>query len=134
MGWHDSTVYGIRLKGNLELDIDYILQWNQPDVKGFQFTFWVAPTTLIFEAPKDVAFELTQSIDDKWLEILDIAMDSIDGRKTWTIITQQGDISFAATHLNKLSEAGQRFNLVNLFHLTSEVESHSTLPLAKMLL
>ena len=78
MGWHDATIYGLRLTKNLELDIDYILQWNQPDEEGFHFTFWVAPATLIFERPTDLTFELTQSFDDKWLEIDDIEMEKID--------------------------------------------------------
>ena len=35
MGWHDATVYGISLSKNLEIDLDYIFQWNQPEVEGF---------------------------------------------------------------------------------------------------
>src|SRR5688572_21274327 len=96
MGWHDATIYGLRLTDNLELDIDYIFQWNKSDVESFYFTFWVAPATLIFEKPRDLTFELTQSFDDKWLEIDDIEMEIIDGQQAWTIITQQGDISFKA--------------------------------------
>jgi hypothetical protein len=65
MGWHDATIYGLRLSENLELDLDYIFQWNQADIEGFQFTFWVAPATLVFEKPTDLSFELTQSFDDK---------------------------------------------------------------------
>ena len=80
MGWHDATIYGLRLTENLELDIDYILQWNQPDIEGFQFTFWVAPATLVFEKPIDLTFELTQSFDDKWFEIDDIEMEIVDNK------------------------------------------------------
>lgn len=32
MGWHDSSVYGVRLNRSLEIDVDYIFQWNQPEV------------------------------------------------------------------------------------------------------
>ena len=96
MGWHDATVYGLRLTENLELDLDYILQWNQPDIEGFHFTSWVAPATLVFEKPTDLTFELTQSFDDKWLEIDDIEMEKVDSKQVWTILTQQGDISFKA--------------------------------------
>lgn len=96
MGWHDATIYGLRLTENLELDIDYIFQWNQPDIEGFYFTFWVAPATLIFERPTNLTFELTQSFDDKWLEIDDIGKEIVENKCTWTIITQQGDISFKA--------------------------------------
>lgn len=49
MGWHDNTIYQINLtKDDLELDIDYIFQWNEPDVEGLPFTFWISPSTLIF--------------------------------------------------------------------------------------
>lgn len=43
MGWHDSNIYKIRLTYDLEFDLDYILQWNRPDLEGLLFTFWVAP-------------------------------------------------------------------------------------------
>lgn len=102
MGWHDATVYGVRLNQNLELDLDYIFQWNQPEVEGFHFTFWVAPSTLIFENPEALSFELTQSFDDKWLEIEDIEMNVIDNVINWTIITQQGDISFKAESFRQI--------------------------------
>jgi hypothetical protein len=69
MGWHDATVYGFRLNKNFEIDLDYIFQWNQLEVDGFHFTFWVAPCTLVFQSPKELSFELTQSLNDKWLEI-----------------------------------------------------------------
>ncbi len=32
MGWHDNHIYKIRLIKDLELDIDYILQWNSPEL------------------------------------------------------------------------------------------------------
>jgi hypothetical protein len=102
MGWHDATVYGVRLNQNLEVDLDYILQWNQPEIEGFHFTFWVAPCTLVFENPTSLTFELTQSFDDKWLEIQDIEMSIIDNENYWTIITQQGDISFRAESFRQI--------------------------------
>lgn len=111
MGWHDATVYGFRLTENLELDIDYILQWNQPDIKGFHFTFWVAPATLVFERPTDLTFELTQSFDDRWLEIQDIEMSTVDGKIVWTIITQQGSISFKADMFRQIIRRKPTFQL-----------------------
>jgi hypothetical protein len=102
MGWHDATVYGVRLTSNLEIDLDYIFQWNQPEVEGFHFTFWVAPCTLVFESPTSLTFELTRSFDDKWLEIQDIELSVVDNEKYWTIITQQGDISFKADSFKQI--------------------------------
>jgi hypothetical protein len=111
MGWHDATIYGLRLSESLELDIDYIFQWNQPDIEGFQFTFWVAPATLVFERPTDLSFELTQSFDDKWLEIDDIEMEIVDNKSIWTIITQQGDISFKADSYKQIIRKSPTFQL-----------------------
>ncbi len=111
MGWHDATIYGLRLNENLELDIDYIFQWNQPDIEGFHFTFWVAPATLVFERPTELSFELTQSFDDKWLEIQDIEMNQVDNKSVWTIITQQGDISFNADTFKQIIRKKPSFQL-----------------------
>ncbi|MFD1000280.1 hypothetical protein ACFQ21_13235 [Ohtaekwangia kribbensis] len=111
MGWHDATIYGLRLTENLELDIDYILQWNQPDIEGFQFTFWVAPATLVFERPTDLTIELTQSFGDKWLEIDDIEMEVVESKNIWTIITQQGDISFKADTFKQIIRRRPSFQL-----------------------
>ena len=111
MGWHDATVYGFRLNENLELDIDYIFQWNQPDIKGFQFTFWVAPCTLVFEKPADLSFELTQSLDDRWIEIDDIEKSVEDEKMIWTIITHQGDISFKANTYKQVVRKKPSFQL-----------------------
>ncbi|TWF33683.1 hypothetical protein FHW36_112124 [Chitinophaga polysaccharea] len=34
MSWHDSQIYKMALKEDLEFDIDYIFKWNQPDLEG----------------------------------------------------------------------------------------------------
>lgn len=62
MGWHDATIYGLKLNGDLSLDIDYIFKWNQPEVEGFQFTFFIAPCTLTFKNVQELSFELIQTI------------------------------------------------------------------------
>lgn len=111
MGWHDATIYGLRLTENLELDIDYILQRNQPDIEGFQFTFWVAPATLVFDKPTDLKFELTQSFDDKWLEIDDIDMEIVEGKRVWTIITHQGNITFKTDTFKQIIRKKPTFQL-----------------------
>ena len=90
MGWHDSNIYKIRLTEDLELDIDYILQWNKPDLEGLPFTFWVAPATLVFKSVQDLIFDFDIGFENTF-EIEDIEKE--DGNR-WTIITQQGDIQF----------------------------------------
>lgn len=91
MGWHDCHIYKIRFSEDLELDIDYILQWNQPDLEGLPFTFWVAPATLAFKNVKNLSFEFATGFDDV-SEIEDI--EWIKNKNQWTIITRRGDLEF----------------------------------------
>jgi hypothetical protein len=90
MGWHDSHIYRIRFTEDLELDIDYILQWNQPDLEGLAFTFWIAPATLVFKRIKDLSFEFDTELEGSF------EIDYIERENTnqWTIITRHGDIRF----------------------------------------
>ena len=95
MGWHDNRIYKIRLTEDLELDIDYILQWNEPDIEGMPFTFWVAPATLVFKNVEDLNFEVDTSFSD----IIEIdGIERFQSAKVirWTIITQQGNLQFAS--------------------------------------
>jgi hypothetical protein len=90
MGWHDATIYKIRLAKDLELDIDYILQWNQPEIENTPFTFWVAPATLVFKNVMNLEFEFDTLSEDSF-EIADI--ERVQPNE-WVIITQQGHIQF----------------------------------------
>lgn len=90
MGWHDCNVYKIRLTEDLELDIDYILQWNKPDLTGLPFTFWIVPATLVFKSAQDLTFAFDIGFEDAF-KIEDIEKE---GENHWTIITRQGDIQF----------------------------------------
>lgn len=90
MGWHDNNIYKIRLTRDLELDIDYILQWNKPGIEGLSFTFWVAPATLVFKSVEDVTFDFDIGFENAF-EIEDIEKNEGD---YWTIITRHGDIHF----------------------------------------
>ena len=93
MGWHDSYIYKVRLTEDLELDIDYILQWNKPDLEGLPFTFWVAPATLVFKRIKNLTLEFDTVFEDGF-EIEDIERPTIENKNQWTIITRQGDLQF----------------------------------------
>lgn len=92
MSWHDNHIYKIRLTEDLELDIDYILEWNQPDFEGLPFTFWIAPATLVFKDVKNLSFDFT-ILSEGSFEIEDIERVN---QNQWTIITQQGDIQFTS--------------------------------------
>ena len=93
MGWHDSLIYIISLKDDLELDIDYILQWNKPDLEGLPFTFWIAPATLVFKSVSNLKFDFDIDFEDTF-EIVDLEKKD---NNCWTIITRQGNIQFNAT-------------------------------------
>lgn len=92
MGWHDNHIYKIRLTKDLELDIDYILQWNSSELEGLPFTFWIAPATLVFKDVKNISFDFDIGLDDSF-EIEDIDREN---QNQWTIITRQGDIHFTS--------------------------------------
>lgn len=93
MGWHDNQIYQFRLTEDLELDIDYILQWNQPDIEGLPFTFWISPATLVFKNIKKLTFDFTPIFDNAF-EIDEIQKPDAENDYRWTIVTQQGDFQF----------------------------------------
>lgn len=93
MGWHDCLIYKIRVTENVELDLDYILKWNEPELEGFSFTFWVAPATLVFRQVKNFTCELDTSFHDA-VEIQDIKRQMTENGLLWTIATHQGDFQF----------------------------------------
>ncbi|GAB2967975.1 hypothetical protein GCM10027048_43490 [Hymenobacter coalescens] len=97
MGWHDASVYAWRLAGEeLLLDIDYIFQWNQPEVEGAGFTFWVAPATLVFWEVQNVEFDfdfIGGLSKENALEIDGIEKEP-DGE--WVIQFHNGYLSFRA--------------------------------------
>lgn len=58
MGWHDATIHGLcvqpgapdgSLPPRLLLDIDYIVRWVHPVAPQTHFSFWTAPSTLVFD-------------------------------------------------------------------------------------
>ena len=93
MGWHDCRIYKLRLTRDLELDIDYIFRWNQPEIEGLPFTFWVAPATLVFKNVQELSFELNTAFDED-VEMVDIQRSETENGLQWTIITHQGDFEF----------------------------------------
>jgi hypothetical protein len=95
MSWNDCMIYKMRVSGDLVLDIDYILQWNQPDVEGLPFTFWIAPATLVFKQVQNLILEIDTTFTEAY-EIEDIEKRVTETGITWTIITQRGYIEFTS--------------------------------------
>ncbi len=97
MGWHDCHVYQLKLaERELILDIDYVLQWNQPEIEGMPFTFWITPATLVFNDVDNISFDFSKGFDGG-VEIDDIVLTEHEAGRHWTIITQQGDVQFNAS-------------------------------------
>lgn len=91
MGWHDCPIYAFRFDDKVSFDLDYILMWNNPEIEGMSYTFWISPSTLIFENVTffKVGFEMDFV---NGLEISDIEMEKTDGLTIWKIETQEGTI------------------------------------------
>lgn len=62
MSWHDNTVHGLSIRegengvGEIELDIDHILEWRE--LKEGKFSFLVSPAKLIFHEVGDLVLKL----------------------------------------------------------------------------
>lgn len=93
MCWHDCTIYKVRLAEDLEMDIDYIVEWIEPEADGFPFSFWVAPATLVFKKVTNVTFEF-DAILSETVEIEEIEKTLTKEGKKWTITTRQGEMEF----------------------------------------
>lgn len=96
MGWHDCNIYELRFTDNeLEMDIDYIFQWNEPEIESLPYSFWVAPATLVFINVRNLTFDMIFGFR------YDLAIDNLEQTLaehcvSWTLITQNGNIQFEA--------------------------------------
>ena len=99
MGWHDCRVHGFSFSPpsatgwSVALDIDYILEWVDPTEPGGNFSFWVAPATLVFPYANDV--------------ILNVEMEAYQELEIDAMTRRQGS---EGTHDIRWSIAGS-FNL-----------------------
>ncbi|MDP4150846.1 MAG: hypothetical protein Q8927_21185 [Bacteroidota bacterium] len=110
MGWHDSPIYGISVGGGdfmdkeLLLDIDYIFKWIDPIPPQKYFSFWIAPSTLIFKNIFNTVIDVDTRSDNTFkLEIADVhrleELPPIDNRRNWKwhIELQNGGIFLEST-------------------------------------
>ncbi len=93
MSWHDCTIYKVRLADDLEMDIDYIVEWIEPEADGFPFSYWVSPATLVFKKVRNVAFEFDAMMLEP-IEIEEIEQQVVRDGIKWTITTRQGEMEF----------------------------------------
>jgi len=137
MDWHDCSIYKIRLTEDLELDIDYILQWNKPDLESLPFTFWVAPATLVFKSVQELTFDFDIGFENAF------GIEGIEkeAANRWTIITRKGDIQFNSKGYEQyirqepsLSSGKQSHSLNDtVIHLTERLIRKTQTEIGKML-
>jgi hypothetical protein len=61
LGFHDCYVYGIRWdcdRFTLQLDLDYIVKWVEPEATDDCYRFWVSPAELRFLNVADASVTL----------------------------------------------------------------------------
>ena len=108
MSWHDNHVHGLRIRegedgcGELELDLDYILEWLRPTPSAFAFR--LAPATLTFVDVFDLRIEIDYAAATAGItpfSISEITRESPvnGGALKWKIELNwpQGAISFSAS-------------------------------------
>lgn len=100
MNWRNATVYAFAFlpkRFEFVLDIDYVLQ--QINQTESQPNFLVTPATLVFENVRDFRIELEPNRE---IEIVNIKRNEAgkaenSNESKWTIETNQGSLTFAAT-------------------------------------
>lgn len=115
MDWHNASIYGMIIEqhpdtfsSNLLFDIDYIFQWVHP-IPPDEFTFWVAPCTLIFKDVYDLILNIDYrgsalgkfKIDDLYL-VSKIELSNNVFVYEWDIILQEGFIHLKSFGLEQI--------------------------------
>lgn len=105
MGWHDVFIHACSFQPEereLLLDIDYIFAWVDPEPPAPYFTFWIAPSTLVFDDVHDFKAELGEPLG---LQIMDL--NRIDAHTpfastwTWKLELLQGKMEFLSTSFSQ---------------------------------
>jgi hypothetical protein len=126
MGWHDCLIHALafpRDTYDLVLDIDYIFKWVHPVPPERNFSFWIAPATLVFENTNDVIFQFDvyngMEIDSIEREKAAAKQNSFyihrDKEWLWTVSCHRGDLKFRATGFKQYIRSEPK--LVNFSYL-----------------
>jgi hypothetical protein len=69
MDWHDSPVYSLAfyseassLTTELMFDIGYIFKWIDPIPPTRNFSFWIAPATIVFKNVYNLSIQISQTL------------------------------------------------------------------------
>jgi hypothetical protein len=108
MSWHDNHVHGLRIRegehgcGELDLDLDYILEWLCPTESSFAWR--VAPATLTFREVFDLRIEIDYAAASAGITPFSISgiaraasKDGISSRWTIELNWPKGALTFTAS-------------------------------------
>lgn len=98
MGWHDAHLYSfLAMPDTFELafDIDYIVEWVQPEPPEISFTFWVSSATLIFEYVQNISVQIEMQYN-QGLEIMNLHRQPLGdkGNFHWVMELSVGKMEF----------------------------------------
>lgn len=104
MSWHDASLHAIAVEemeespGRVLFDLDYVLEWISPSRPGKQFTFRVAPATLVFEPAWDLRGDVTLVGLSFVLSIIAITRSEPDehGFRHWVVDGNEFRLEFDA--------------------------------------
>jgi hypothetical protein len=116
MSWHDNHVHGLRIRegahgcGELDLDLDYILEWLGPTESSFAWS--VAPATLTFLDVFDLRIEIDYAAATAGItpfSISDITRETTGegARSNWKIELNwpKGALTFSASGFRQMLRA-----------------------------
>ena len=97
MGWHDNAVHAFAFEpappypGRLLVDLDYIVEWVSPVPPETRFTFWMCPSTLVFDQAWDLSgdIDLLRSSFTLQLDALLRSEPDARGIHEWTLAGQE---------------------------------------------
>lgn len=127
MGWHDCRLHGFALDGEnhrLLFDIDYIFSWVNPAAGETHYSFWVSPSTLVFEN----VYDIKMNLEGTSVDILAITRENpcrprnadfigLDKEWTWVLECVSADVEFRSVGYRQYVRAlpkhinGQHFSL-----------------------
>ncbi|MBS1744988.1 MAG: hypothetical protein JST21_02335 [Bacteroidetes bacterium] len=118
MGWHDSKIYAVAFgikEYELCFDIDYILEWINPQETEDHFKFMVVPATLVFRNVHDlkINFSLVEvTIEDIYrdnpVQPKNYVHIKEENEYDWIIETNNGEVSFKSVGFNQYARQKPR--------------------------
>lgn len=116
MGWHDVNIHAIAFRPDtyeLLMDIDYMFAWVDPEKDEKYYTFWMAPSTLVFSNVHSFTAEIEWGLG---LEISHVERHKVgipknaefigkDEEWKWIFECQEGTFSFISVGYNQFTRS-----------------------------